>query len=146
MIQRPFTKPERYISCPACGKGAHQICHLPVGTKTAWYCDECGVHFRLHVLSAGEVDCELTGGSKEPRLITLRSVGPVTLLVRGMALLPCRGGDEGHEYFYNEHACPVNFMGEVVNVIDENGNEDPHGVFAFVSSAPWPEEKLEGLK
>jgi hypothetical protein len=46
---------------------------------------------------------------------------------------------ENHaRYFYDEHTCPTNFMGEVEKVIDPaDGDEDPHGIFAFVKMEPW---------
>lgn len=144
MIQNPFQKSERYIRCPGCGKSEHQVSHLPLGTETAWYCDDCGVRFRLRVISADCVNCEVIPvESKEKRLVTLRSAGPVTLLVEGMVLLP-NDDEEGHErFFYDEHTCPTNYMRKVVKVIDAEGDEDPHGVFAFVKLEPWKPEYEE---
>lgn len=139
MIQKPFSKKTQYIWCPECKQGAHAVSHLPVGTKTAWYCDDCGAHFRVHVLSLDQVDCEaIPGERKVKRLVTLRSRAPVTLLVEGMTLLP--DDDEVHhaQFYYDEHTCPTNYLGRVVEVIDEKGERDPHGVFEFVSIEPWP--------
>ena len=72
--------------------------------------------------------------------MTLRSSGPVTLLVKGMALLPHNNEEDHQRFFYDEHTCPTNFMPNVVKVIDADGDEDPHGVFAFVKSEPWKPE------
>ena len=47
------------------------------------------------------------------------------------------GWGYNEEYFYNEHTCPTNYMTEVVKVISEDGNEDPHGIFAYVKTEPW---------
>lgn len=139
MIQGTFTKLERYILCPGCGKDDFRVDHLSAGTKTAWYCDECGVRFRLHVLSAREVECEVTTEPrKEPRLVVLQSDAPVTLHLKTFTIFP--GDDEtgNASYFYNEGTCPTNFMSEVIKVIDASGDDDPHGVFRFVSIEPWP--------
>lgn len=35
-------------------------------------------------------------------------------------------------YFYNQHTCPTNWIGEIVEIIFK-GDRDPHGVFEFVS-------------
>jgi hypothetical protein len=40
-------------------------------------------------------------------------------------------------YFYEEHSCPTNWIGDCVAVI-ENGDTDPHGYLTFVRSAPVP--------
>ena len=146
MTQTPFQKPERYIRCPACGKSEHQVSHLAPGTQTSWYCDDCGVRFDVRVISPESVDCEVRPGeSKEKRLVTLRSSGPVTLLVEGMVLLPADADDEesSQRYFYDDHTCPTNYLPSVVKVIDAEGDEDPHGVFAFVSIEPWKPEYEE---
>lgn len=112
MFQRPFAKHERYIRCPGCGKSEHQVSHLPVGKKTAWYCEECGIHFRLHVISADAVDCEpIPGERQEKRLVVLRSTAPVTLHVEATVYVPAEG------------------------------NRDPHGVFEFISMEPWVKPK-----
>jgi rubredoxin len=142
MTQTTFTKPDRYILCPACGKDDFSVGHLPIGTKTAWYCDVCGVRFKLHVLVNNEVECEVIEGErKEKRRVVLQSSGPVTLHLKTFTISP--GDDEEFhaEYYYNEHTCPTNFMRDVVKVIDKTGDDDPHGVFKFVSIEPWVEKE-----
>ncbi len=149
MIQNPVYDATRYIVCPGCGKGPKQVSHLEVGAKTAWYCDECGVRFRLHVLSADAVDCEVIPGErKEKTIVTLRSEVPVTIRVEGMNLINRENFDDDgttpelrDRYFYEEHTCPTNFLG-VLNVSDDAGDTDPHGIFKYVKTEPWvePEE------
>lgn len=131
---RSFAKPDKYISCPSCQAADFRVDHLKEGYKTAWYCDECGVRFSVLILSAGLVDTELINGErKERRVVTLVSSGPVTLELNTFVLVPNRNEETVAEYFYNEGACPVNFMKDVSKVIDSSGDEDPHGVFKFVS-------------
>lgn len=137
ITQLSYTKPDRYIVCPACNKDEKRVDHLPEGTKTAWYCDECGVRFRVHILPFGRVGCEvMPGEEKSPRVVTLKSTRPFTLQLNAFTLLP--DDDEvGHaSYHYNEHTCPTNFLGEVFRVIAEDGEEDPHGIFQFVKIEP----------
>jgi ribosomal protein L37AE/L43A len=143
MIQIPHTKPERYIFCPSCGKSEHGVSHLRAGTQTAWYCDDCGVRFSLEVISPDEIRVEVLAEYKERRLVTLRSDGPVTLVVEGLRFFPSRPGEDqeaGERYYYDEGTCPTNYVRDVVEVRDENGESDPHGIFTFVKSEPWPAE------
>jgi hypothetical protein len=144
MIQQPFCSPTRYIRCPACGKGEFAVSHLPVGTKTAWYCDECGVHFHLHVLSESQVETAVDPSERiEKTLVTLRSEQPVTILLEGMRFVrPGKPDDGDHDrYFYEEHSCPTNWLRHVLQVRDDTGDDDPHGIFAYVKTEAW--RKLE---
>lgn len=148
MTQSTFTKPERYILCPACKKEDFRVCHLPTGTKTKWVCDECGVHFRVHVISADEVNTEIVEEVRtEKTLVTLRSEGPVTLVVEGLrhtsAKIPedVDEFDRQERYYYDEHTCPTNYLSCVRKVIDEDGDEDPHGIFKYVKTEPWVKSK-----
>ncbi len=42
---------------------------------------------------------------------------------------------DSQRYYYEEHTCPSNFLG-VEKVMDDSGDEDPHGIFAFVGIEP----------
>lgn len=139
MRQTPHLKTERYIFCPICGKEGKRVDHLPIGCKTVWYCDECGGEFRLQVIEGGDVECEATGHRKDRTLVTLRSDAPVTLVVEGMVFSQTPEDEREHhvEYFYNEHTCPTNYMGNVLRVISGDGDTDPHGIFRFVKVEPW---------
>ena len=137
IAQVSFTKPDRFILCPGCGKEDFRVDHLPVGTVTAWYCDGCGVRFRLRNFADDNlVECEiLAGQSKSPRLVTLRSDEPVIIQVGTFALLPEDDDvrrEDNARYFYEEHTCPSNFLRNVVRVFGADGEEDPHGIFKFV--------------
>jgi len=140
MIVTPFTKPETYIACPTCGKGEHQVSHLRVGTATRWYCEEeeCGFAFSLRVISADSVEVRALEDQRVKKLVTLRSEGPVTLVVEGMSLIPeSKSLSDGDEYFYNEYTCPINYLREVIEVRDDEGKDDPHGIFKYQSTEEW---------
>lgn len=143
MIVTPFTKPDRFVSCPACGKGAHSVSHLKPGTGTAWYCDErdCGKRFGLKVLSNLDIELKILPSRSVPTLVTLRSVDPVTIVVEGIDLVE---GDlltsrtyEHDQYFYDESTCPTNYLKRVIQVQDSSGDSDPHGIFKYVKTEPW---------
>jgi len=143
-IQIPFARPDRYIVCPTCLKGEHRVDHLLAGTKTSWYCNnvECGRRFHLEVLKDGRVVTEPEDERTIPTVVTLESKGPVRIEVQGFVIV--KDGQEpdfSHdEYHYNEHTCPVNYLG-VEEVIDPTtGDEDPHGIFQYVKTEVWKED------
>ena len=50
---------------------------------------------------------------------------------------------EHHEYYYNEHTCPTNYMRNVVAVIDlKHQDQDPHGIFEYIATLDY-DEKVE---
>ena len=136
------TKPDLYIDCPMCGEDDFQVDHLESGQTTAWYCDKCGGKFGIEVRGGKYTITQFIltplPDRKEKTLVTLQSKGPVRLIVEGIRLTDCPK-EEGHdEYFYNEHTCPTNYLSSVVKCIDPaDGNEDPHGIFEYVSTEPW---------
>ena len=151
MIVTPFQKPERYVACPACGKGEHQVSHLAVGTRTAWYCHEegCRRRFSLTVVSGGYVVLEVMNERCVATLVTLRSSKPVTIVVEGMRFV--KDGDVQDEmeearqdrYFYEEHTCPTNYL-RVLEVRDDSGDKDPHGIFEYIGTVLRPASEEVG--
>ena len=64
----------------------------------------------------------------------------VLLKRNGIYLIVNGYGDKEHDqYFYNEHTCPTNYMGDVEAVIYEK-DADPHGVFEWVATIDKPED------
>ena len=127
----------RYIYCPRCGGGQHEISHLEVGCDFGpWYCDEraCGYAFTGVVTTRG-ADVQMLPNRIVRTTVTLRATRPFTLIVRGMRFEGREQGSEGHdEYFYNEHTCPTNLLDDIVRFIDEDGDTDPHGIFEYVKT------------
>lgn len=143
MIATAYTKPDKFIRCPMCGEGEQRVDHCAKGFKSAWYCDECGGKFHIEWRAPDQFILTPMKERKDNVLITLESKGPVRLLVKGLRFSKPDGSedpkhDEREEYFYNEYTCPTNLMKNVERVIDpSDGDEDPHGIFAFVKSEPW---------
>lgn len=133
---------ELYLKCPSCGRHHFIVGHLKPGQKVTWPCDECGGHFHMECRADGVFIVERLKRRTIRTLVTLESTGPVRLIVKGMRSTDDNGNpdpqdDEHDEYFYNEHTCPVNFLG-VEKVIDPaSGSEDPHGIFAYVRTDPY---------
>lgn len=151
MIQSAHQKPDTFIYCPSCGKGESKVNHCEIGFSSAWYCDDCGVSFKIARLADGSFDLTLTTERKERTRVTLESSGPVRIVVEGLRLvggdIPPEPEEENHDqYFYDEHTCPINYL-QVLKVIDpSNGNEDPHGIFAYVKTEPWESERTDETK
>ncbi len=147
MIVTAHSKNELFIHCPKCGKGDHRVDHLAVGTETSWYCDEVGCGQRFHLKRIGTTDFEVWPlyAYKKTVLVTLEAEGPLTLLVKGMVFSEDNGRMESEEehfererFYYEEHTCPSNVMGSVVEV--RSGNDhDPHGCFRLVKVEPYRE-------
>jgi len=47
--------------------------------------------------------------------------------------------EAGCEYFYDEHTCPVNWMGVECLYDNRNNDTDPHGMFEYVGHEEYPE-------
>ncbi len=143
MTQEPIARTKHHILCPHCSQGEATVDHCEPGFVSRWVCDECGGHYRIE--RPGKSFQFLLEPLLQKTLVTLESKGPVRLIVEGMShtLKDGKPDPEDHdEFFYNEHTCPTNFMHNVVKVVDPaDGNEDPHGIFAYVSTAPWTEQK-----
>lgn len=137
------TRSYGFVTCPHCNKGEHRVDHCKPGFSSSWYCDECGGRFHIELHSETKFLLTPLAEKKIKTLVTLESAGPVRLLVEGMSFTRADGTSDGKEesraqYFYDEHTCPTNFLGDVVKVIDPaDGDDDPHGIFAFVKVEPW---------
>ena len=63
-------------------------------------------------------------GRREKTLVTLRSEGPVTLIVEAWRDVDHADMDS---YYYNEHTCPTNYLRDVLVVIQELDERVPVG-------------------
>lgn len=117
--------------------------HCEVGFVSVWSCD-CGAYFRIICTAPNEFRLQVLPKRIIKTIVTLESSGPVRLIVQGMEFTRDDGSpdpDAGRHdsYFYDEHTCPTNYIGgSVLKVIDPaDGDNDPHGIFAYVKTEPW---------
>jgi len=141
MIQTPHTKPFTYINCPVCGEDADElrVDHLNPGAKTRWFCDDCGEQISIHVLPNGDIETEPTGIKLHKVLVYLRSDKPFTFAVQG-TIESDETAEEYHghvRYLYEEQRCPFNTLQETLQIIDQNNDDDPHGIFTYLRTEPW---------
>lgn len=128
-----------HIVCPACNKPAGTIDHFTNPVSTRWYCDICGEQYSFTVTKQNNElivsDLKLTGNKKNDCLVLLKN-GDIGLVVKGMYFN--NEFDSNHEYFYNEHTCPVNYLKDIKDVFDlKNKDTDPHGIFEYVRTLPY---------
>jgi ribosomal protein L37AE/L43A len=135
---------KHHVVCPACQKPSGTLDHLKQNTETLWYCDECGVRYKL-VLKDGRVEVTATADRTEKRLVVLKREG-FYLIVEGLVFIGADAPDAGehnHAYFYNEHTCPTNYLKRVKAVVEKSEGRimcldpDPHGCFEYVATLPW---------
>lgn len=132
-----------HILCPHCEKEEFSIWHLEKGTQFGpWLCDNCGKAF-VGTRTESGADLELIKEYKIPTIVTLKYIHDPRLILRvhGNNYSEYDGTmkENYNDYFYNEHTCPVNYLRDVCEIIfasndsDEADDEDPHGIFEFVS-------------
>ena len=136
-----FVETARVLRCPVCDKGRFEIVRLHWGgTWGPWYCDDCGFGFIGRTDEQGESYIEPWRNRKITTVVTLRSTRPVTLKVQGVRFTGEEADSdadraERDRYYYEEHTCPTNFLGHpVLEVLDDDGDQDPHGIFTWVKT------------
>lgn len=137
MSIQPYIE-KRFVACCVCNAHEFRIDHIGLGQKVIWSCDYCGNQLEI-TPNAASCEVVVCGPKQTPVTITLRSktVPPITLKLHAWKYAhSANDSAEAHEhhqrYYYDEHTCPTNFMSQVEQIIFE-GDEDPHGVFEFVS-------------
>jgi len=131
----PVVETKNYAVCPCCEKQTSSIDHLlNTDISTSWYCDSCGERYRIIFKKSGEVFTQAIGERVNKNIVLLKN-GNVGLVVEGMSF---SDAESNHEYYYNEHTCPTNYMKNVLAVIDlEHNDSDPHGIFEYVATLDW---------
>jgi hypothetical protein len=140
-MKKAQTISHQYILCPNCNKSEHRIDHLKVGTEFGpWACDDekCGIYFN-GIRTEDGATLTVTDDTHRAVFIELQYCDDPNLKIIVSGMESSRGCDKNwwieypghHEYYYNEHTCPTNFLLGVEQV-DYKGDIDPHGVFEFV--------------
>lgn len=159
----PFVKTvtEMKLVCPHCGEATNSIQHLldnpnqsfPFSSK--WTCPdldclgeyEFSMDIDRHVSSV--VKLESRKAEVVYDLLTLPpQKEPVYLILRKVGYRFEKDTEQdfrNQHYFYGQHTCPTNWTGQIIQIISE-GDDDPHGLFEFVSRQTKQEvEKLDIL-
>ena len=133
---------KHYFLCPHCNVHKFPIDHL-ININTdwgPWYCDDCGWACKGEVNNC-EVLVEKTLKRKDKSLVFLKKDN-VLLAVEGN-FYNDKIDLEHSKYYYETHTCPINYLRNVVEIINLDTNDnDPHGVFEFVDEIPYNEDKI----
>lgn len=139
---------KRFLLCPGCGNHKFYVDDLigdpNPGLKVQdfgpWRCEKCGAGVEGTV-EAGVVKAQNL--PPDPKHIKHACV--VVLRYHKLFLLVDhfywgkwdQERIDSIKYWFNEHTCPTNFLGEVRTVYNsETHDADPHGVFEFVMAIP----------
>jgi len=128
--------------CPHCNEPDSTIDHL-LGSnqETKWYCDACGGRYSLTFSESG---CDVSP-LREWRinLAVVLMHNNIFVVVEGAAYAkddPSNYDASNLRYFYDEHTCPVNWMGVECLYDAENNDTDPHGLFRFLGFELFPDD------
>lgn len=130
------------VICPHCGaQTGSSVDHLTAGTSFGpWYCDACG---GAYTGTANGSETQVIKNdhrfSRTFDLLVLEpQAKPVYFVMAGKSYhrgQPDKDAAENKRYFYEEHSCPTNWIGNA-SMIAIDGDTDPHGILSFVRSVP----------
>lgn len=148
---------KRYFLCPSCMKHEFQIEHLFDGQNELkvreigpWQCDECDATWSVQVNLIDETIDVIQAPQKSwHNWDILEFVGRGNAVVR--LVVPGLTFDRHHRlddelerkrHYYEEHTCPINYLRSAVMVVLGDaarfGDDDPHGLFRFVTTFEHP--------
>jgi ribosomal protein L37AE/L43A len=142
------TYTKTFIICPHCGIHTDSsIDHLKIdNTFGPWFCEKCGGGYTGSIGNNRVVTLKKYTKSRFNKTLDLLVLEPqdkpiyFVLTGRHYQTIPDDAYD-GVQYFYEEHSCPTNWIGNTV-MISVDGNTDPHGFLRYVRSMP---SRLSGI-
>lgn len=125
-----------HANCPHCGEESKDLSWLiRNGERKHLYCDECNRGFDIRYVD-GYFAIEKLSNVKIPIYIFLKHGNVVLVVERIITEDEDPDFNENTEYYYNEHTCPINYMDDVILVLELDDNDnidaDPHGVFEYL--------------
>jgi len=122
------------FNCPHCNEHEFDFTHL-AGEEDVrfgpWACDNCNACYKGTIVD-GVLGLEQSSPARLGQIVVLRR-GNLVMFVKGFP----GNTDEGNKYFYEQHVCVTNYLGDVLQIAEldneGNGEVDPHGVFSYVS-------------
>lgn len=140
------------VVCPCCNKHSWSVNHLFSGlaralegfTKVKWTCPECYHDISIRVYSQDRIEVADLGPVENPMIsavVLLRSdheKHPIYAMVETRhlkdAVLEAQESveDNSLQYYYNHGTCPTNWTSRIT-ALAQDGEDDPHGCFKFVT-------------
>lgn len=143
-----FTKQKTFLVCPSCGDDSNSIDHLLTDEsksrlpfRTEWCCknEKCGKYLEFEIGVNRQVNYLRV--SEKPPVKTVYDVlvlppqkDPVYFVLKTKDYGFSKSETEfrNQHYFYEQHTCPTNWT-KYINAIIIKDDDDPHGLFQFVS-------------
>jgi hypothetical protein len=151
----PELKIKRFFTCPnGC---SHEFvvehllakggpCAAAKGTpRTAgpWYCDDCGDSWNIEY-TAESIDVTRSNRPRQVKRHVVLELSPQTSPIRFRITRSCdpdlNAGNA--EYLYESHSCPTNWLRDI-DLVEFEGDQDPHGLIQFVNQFDATPETLE---
>ncbi len=135
---------KNWIICPTCDNTVATIDHLLTnkysGSFGPWYCNSCGIGVCGEVKEGILISTRSNLSSiKKDVLVLLKhyEIDDLFIVVKGMCFGNKQEEEQNLAYYYNEHTCPVNYLG--VDKIIYKGDSDVHGLFEYVKHVDYIE-------
>lgn len=139
---------QRFFDCPECGKHEFSVEHLFEMMETykttqkeagPWFCDNCGQSWWMTVFKEGGIEVK-PGKQRKIRQLAELEIPPlpypITLHVEtaryeSLHEAPLgREDPDGHQYYFEEHTCPGNYLRATREIIVD-GDNDMHGLAKY---------------
>ena len=128
-----------YVHCPSCENKCSTVDHLTDGFVSSWVCENCGVMYDIK-MEEGIISVSSTNKINTKKFVFFKNSN-IGLIVK---ITSFDSEQEQMQYFYDEHTCPINYMSNVIAVINlETGDDDPHGIFEYCGSSDYPADYSE---
>lgn len=139
---------KRFVTCPGCGQYDYPVEHLFDGTERRFYrwecqADDCLTEISGTIYPDGRFDIEHEVNPYRQRGFALLKFRDLYLIKRERY---GRISAEHADYFYHSHQCPTNILNDVVEVYDQSGRSDVHGMIRYVGGIDDTPETRSALR
>jgi hypothetical protein len=136
-----------YVVCPHCeGSSGATIDHLIKDRRERtwgpWYCEQCDNAFQGTAHADGSVTVEKVTRERFVKQFNLLCLPPQKEPVYFVTATRHFEGStlDQMEFYYESSSCPTNWLRDI-GMISIGGDQDPHGLFKYMGSLPFDEER-----
>lgn len=143
-------KTKRFFACPNGCKQDFPVEHLlmgecgPSGTAGPWGCDDCGDSWNV-AYTSDSISVTRAKAVRRIKHHVILELPPQTSPVRFRLTTtydPRHNTDDNTKFFYESHSCPTNWLRDI-DVVEFEGDRDPHGLIKFVCQFDATPESLD---
>ena len=136
------TKTTTYFMCPACNEHEFDVDYYLKKRQNECHTISCDCGKNVIFTAKGndiEIHDVVDGNEAVLDLLSYCHDDRLKLLVKGtMYRHDGKLSEDGREYWYNEHTCPINWTRDIAKVILDR-DTDPHGVFRLQCTIRMPD-------